>query len=87
MSNAVSYSLSKQNYINDTFNTNANANTNANTNATTLDFSNYHGFNNNNPQAKGWFSKKVLPVIRKVGNIAGKISDISGKVATVASIL
>ena len=75
MSTSVSYSLSKQNYINDTFN--------VNTNATTLDFSNYHGFNNNNPQAKGWFSKKVLPVIRKVGNIAGKISDISGKVATV----
>jgi len=40
------------------------------------------------PQQKGGFlQKKVLPVIRRVGAVAGKVSDVAGKVAVVASIL
>ena len=38
------------------------------------------------PQQKSWFSKKVVPVIRRVGNVAGNVASISRKVATVASI-
>jgi hypothetical protein len=41
----------------------------------------------NQPQQKGFLQKKVLPVIRRVGSVAGKISDVAGKVAVVASIL
>jgi hypothetical protein len=40
------------------------------------------------PQQKGgFFQKKVIPVVRRVGAAAGKISDVAGKVAVVASIL
>jgi hypothetical protein len=40
------------------------------------------------PQQKGGFlQKKVIPVIRRVGAVAGKVSDVAGKVAVVASIL
>ena len=41
----------------------------------------------NQPQQKGFLQKKVLPIIRRVGSVAGKISDVAGKVAVVASIL
>jgi hypothetical protein len=41
----------------------------------------------NQPQQKGFLQKKVLPVIRRVGSVAGKISEVAGKVAVVASIL
>ena len=41
----------------------------------------------NQPEQKGFLQKKVLPVIRRVGAVAGKVSDIAGKVAVVASIL
>ena len=44
-------------------------------------------FSSSSPQPKSWFSKKVVPVIRRVGNVAGNIASISGKVATVASLL
>jgi hypothetical protein len=40
-----------------------------------------------NPESKGFLQKKVFPVIRRVGAVAGKISDVAGKVAIVASIL
>jgi hypothetical protein len=40
-----------------------------------------------NPEQKGFLQKKVLPVIRRVGAVAGKVSDVAGKVAVVASIL
>jgi hypothetical protein len=39
------------------------------------------------PQQKGFLQKKVLPVIRRVGAVAGRVSDVAGKVAVVASIL
>ena len=40
------------------------------------------------PQQKGGFlQKKVIPVIRRVGAVAGKVSDVAGKVAVIASIL
>jgi len=44
-------------------------------------------FSDSTPQQKGFLQKKVLPVIRRVGSVAGKVSDIAGKVAVVASIL
>ena len=44
-------------------------------------------FSSSSPQPKSWFSKKVVPVIRRVGNVAGNVASISGKVATVASLL
>ena len=39
------------------------------------------------PEQKGFLQKKVIPVIRRVGAVAGKVSDVAGKVAIVASIL
>jgi hypothetical protein len=39
------------------------------------------------PQQKGFLQKKVIPVIHRVGTVAGKVSAIAGKVAVVASIL
>jgi type IV secretory pathway protease TraF len=39
-----------------------------------------------NPESKG-FLQKVVPVIRRVGAVAGKVSTVAGKVAIVASIL
>jgi len=44
-------------------------------------------FSSESPESKGWFSKKLVPAIKKVGNIAIKVSTIAGKVATVASVL
>jgi hypothetical protein len=41
----------------------------------------------NQPEPKGFLQNKVLPVIRRVGAVAGKVSDVAGKVAIVASIL
>jgi hypothetical protein len=59
-------------------NTNPNANLNH-----LLSFSSASG-----PQQKGgFFQKKVIPVIHRVGAVAGKVSDVAGKVAVVASIL
>jgi len=48
---------------------------------TTLSFS-----ASKHPEQKG-FLQKVVPVIRRVGAVAGKISSVVGKVALVASIL
>ena len=39
------------------------------------------------PEQKGFFQKKVIPVVRRIGAVAGKVSDVAGKVAVVASIL
>jgi hypothetical protein len=41
----------------------------------------------NAPEQKGFLKRKVVPVIKRVGTIAGKVSDVAGKVAVVASIL
>jgi hypothetical protein len=41
----------------------------------------------NHPQQKGFLQKKVIPVIRRVGAVAGQVSNVAGKVAVVASIL
>ena len=70
-------------------NANANPNPNANLNHLLgLSFSDSQQPNHpNQPQQKGFLQKKVLPVIRRVGSVAGKVSDIAGKVAVVASIL
>lgn len=38
-------------------------------------------------ESKGWISKKLVPVIQKIGVTAGKISTVAGKIATVAAIL
>ena len=66
-----------------------NANPNANLNHLLgLSFSDSQQPNQHNqPQQKGFLQKKVLPVIRRVGSVAGKVSDVAGKVAVVASIL
>jgi len=40
-----------------------------------------------NPEQKGFLQKTVIPVIKRVGTVAGKVSDVAGKVAVVASIL
>ena len=40
-----------------------------------------------NPEQKGFLQKKIVPVIRRVGAVAGRVSDVAGKVAVVASIL
>jgi hypothetical protein len=63
-----------------------NANPNANLNHL-LGLSFSASQQHNQPQQKGFLQKKVLPVIRRVGCVAGKISDVAGKVAVVASIL
>ena len=73
-------------------NSNANPNPNANLNHLLgLSFSDSqqpnHPNHPNHPQQKGFLQKKVIPVIRRVGSVAGKISDVAGKVAVVASIL
>ena len=39
------------------------------------------------PKSKSWFSKKVVPAIRRVRNVADNVASIAGKVATVASLL
>ncbi len=38
-------------------------------------------------EAKSWFSKKIMPSIKKVGNTAGKVATVAGKVATIAALL
>ena len=40
-----------------------------------------------NPEQKGFLQKTVIPIIRRVGAVAGKVSDVAGKVAVVASII
>jgi len=57
-------------------NTNPNANLNH-----LLNFS-----SQKHPEQKGFF-QKVIPVVRRIGAVAGKVSDVAGKVAVVASIL
>ena len=44
-------------------------------------------FSSESPEAKSWFSKKLVPAIKKVGNTAGKIATVAGKVATIAAVL
>ena len=39
------------------------------------------------PETKSWVSKKLVPVVQKIGVTASKISTVAGKVATVASVL
>ena len=52
-----------------------------------LNISKAISFSSSSPESKNWFSKKVVPAIRRVGNVAGNVASIAGKVATVASIL
>jgi len=52
-----------------------------------LNISKTISFSSSSPKTKNWFSKKVVPAIRRVGNVAGNVASIAGKVATVASIL
>ena len=44
-------------------------------------------FASESADSKGFLSKKVLPVVRKIGNAAGKVANVSGKVATIAALL
>jgi hypothetical protein len=50
-------------------------------NTTSLDFG------SESADSKGFLSKKVLPVVKKIGNAAGKVANVSGKVATIAALL
>lgn len=34
-------------------------------------------FSSNSPEAKSWLSKKLLPAIKKIGNVAGKVATIA----------
>jgi hypothetical protein len=52
-----------------------------------LNISKTISFSSSSPKSKSWFSKKVVPAIRRVGNVAGNVASVAGKVATVASIL
>lgn len=51
-----------------------------------LNISKTISFSSSSPESKTWFSKKIVPVIRRVGNVAGNVASISGKIATVASV-
>lgn len=53
-----------------------------NTNPIAMSFS-----GSNQPEQKGFLQKKVIPVIRRIGSVAGKVSDVAGKVAIIASII
>ena len=44
-------------------------------------------FSSESPETKSWFSKKLVPAIKKAGNTAGKVATVAGKVATSAAIL
>ena len=44
-------------------------------------------FSSESPEVKSWFSKKLVPAIKKVGNTAGKVAPVAGKVATIAALL
>jgi hypothetical protein len=44
-------------------------------------------FGSDSPHSKSFLSKKVLPTIRKIGNVAGKVATVSGKVATIAALI
>ena len=44
-------------------------------------------FSSESPEAKSWLSKKLIPAIKKVGNVATKVATIAGKVATIAAVL
>ena len=48
----------------------------------TLSFSTHRA-----PEPKKFSIKKVVSVVRKIGNVAGRISDFTGKVALIASIV
>jgi hypothetical protein len=44
-------------------------------------------FGSESADEKSFLSKKVLPVVKKIGNVAGNVATISGKIATIASVL
>lgn len=44
-------------------------------------------FGSDSPHSKSFLSKKVLPTIRKIGNVAGKVATVTGKVATIAALI
>ena len=56
-------------------------------NSVTTDSSMSLNFSSNSHDKKGFLTKKVLPTIKKIGNVSGKVTTITGKVATIAAIL
>jgi hypothetical protein len=50
-------------------------------NTSSLDFA------SDSAHSKSFLSKKVLPTIRKIGNVAGKVATVTGKVATIAALI
>lgn len=44
-------------------------------------------FGSDSPHSKSFLSKKVLPAVKKIGNVAGKVATVSGKVATIAALI
>lgn len=44
-------------------------------------------FGSESADEKSFLTKKVLPAVKKIGNVAGKVATITGKVATIAAIL
>lgn len=51
--------------------------------APVLNFSQSHS----SPAAKKFSLSKVVPIVRRIGAVAGRVADVAGKVAVVASIL
>jgi len=51
--------------------------------APTLNFSQSHS----SPAEKKFSLSKVVPIVRRIGAVAGRVADVAGKVALVASIL
>lgn len=52
-----------------------------------LNISKTISFSSSSLESKSWFSKKIVPSIRRIGNVAGNVASVAGKVATVASLL
>ena len=44
-------------------------------------------FGSESADEKSFLTKKVLPAVKKIGNVAGNVANISGKIATIAAIL
>jgi hypothetical protein len=44
-------------------------------------------FGSDSPHSKSFLSKKVLPTIKKIGDVAGKVATVTGKVATIAALI
>ena len=44
-------------------------------------------FGSESADEKSFLTKKVIPIVNKIGNVASNVATISGKIATIAAIL